>query len=286
MKSCRKCGFSNDDSMQFCVECGTALKDSPQMVVPLDSLSGTEKPTEEIPAASESETVVANRFAAPGAQKPSTSGGKRAIKIFIGIIVAGVLLVTFAAAGVILAVYLSIIDAAPRPIVSRRETPTPTRTPRWIVKSTPKSTPEATPEPSPTIRIEIDAVATRKTSFEIQTDESWQVSKVRTIGSENFIVTATGNYELDGIKKRVTARGVSGHKERRLFKDFRTGALLMRTHYPDGRHSNIQAVSSGKYWQNYPDEEGNLEFIVNDNDPDENDGDLTIRFEMTDKEDS
>ena len=54
----------------------------------------------------------------------------------------------------------------------------------------------------------------------------------------------------------------------------------MRTHLPNGGHSNIQAVSSGEYWENYEDERGLLEFIVNDNAPERNSGSLRIRFEM------
>jgi len=95
-------------------------------------------------------------------------------------------------------------------------------------------------------------------------------------------VTVSGRYDLDGIRDNVTAKGVSSHRSRRVFSKFRTGALLMRTHYPDGRHSNIQAVTTGRDWENFPDEKGHLEFMVNDKEFEGNYGTLQIKFQKTD----
>ena len=255
------------------------------MVVPLDSLSSFEKPSEKVTDSFEDKTVVSNRPSLSSRTTSKTGGGRRTLKIVVGLIVAAVLLITFAAAGVAFAVYLSIINAEPRPIVSRPKTPRPKKTPRRVVSSTPKRTPTSTPQrkATPLIETDPDFRPTKRATFKVRSDSEWQLSKIRTVGNENFRVIATGRYELDDIRGSVSARGVSGHKDRRLFKDFRTGALLMRTHFPDGSHSNIQAVSSGRDWQNYPNEKGYLEFIVNDSEPEDNEGNLTIKFEMIDR---
>ena len=83
---------------------------------------------------------------------------------------------------------------------------------------------------------------------------------------------ARGRIKLDGIKKRVGVKGINGYQNRRVIKKYKTGALLMRTHYPDGRHSNIQPVGAGEFWLNAPDETGKIEFFINDNSPEEGSG--------------
>jgi hypothetical protein len=246
------------------------------MVIPLGSTSGAPVPTKRPNDSFEDPTVVANRSAPPRPSVPKSGTGMKVFKWIAGIMIMGVLLVVVAAAGVALAVYLAIIDTQQpvtnnppkRPLVSStpRLTPTPRRTPKT-----------ATPFP-----VQTDKRPTKRANFVVKANSDWQVSNIWTVGNENFRVVASGRYELEGIRRRVSASGISGHRERRVFKKFKTGALLMRTHYPDGKHSNIQAVSAGQYWQNYPKEEGNLEFMINDNSPESNSGRLKISFEMTD----
>ncbi len=286
MKSCGRCGFQNDESMSFCLECGSAISDNgPKMVVPLDAIDADIQPTERVTDSYADQTVIANRFAAPPPPSPpKKSGGMKVFKILLGLTVGVTLLVLAVIGGIAVAVYLSITNSEPRPIV-RNPTPTPFVISTPTQTPTPKPTPEITPTPK-SVTIDPGTKPTLKADFDIDTGDEWQTSEIQTIGNENFRVVASGNYNLEGVRENVSAKGVAGKRERRIYKQFRTGALLMRTRYPNGKTSNIQAVSTGENWQNYPDEKGNLEFIVNDNSPEDNEGTLRIKFEMIEKPDN
>ncbi len=282
MKNCGQCGFGNEESMNFCLECGSVLPDSgPQMVVPLDSINSEIPPTERVTDSYADQTVIANRFVSTTPQPAKKKGnGTKVFKVLLGIVVGGTLLVIAVIGGVAVAVYLSVVNATPQPIVSN---PRPSRTPFVISTQTATPTPTPTLEITPTpksVTIDPAVKPTLRAEFDIETSDEWQTSEIQTIGNENFRVTASGNYNLEGVREKVSPKGVAGSRDRRVYKQFRTGALLMRTRYPNGKFSNIQAVSSGEYWQNYPDENGNLEFMINDNEPGDNEGTLKIKFEM------
>ncbi|MDQ3062836.1 MAG: hypothetical protein M3R14_08255, partial [Acidobacteriota bacterium] len=90
------------------------------------------------------------------------------------------------------------------------------------------------------------------------------------------------------IEKNVSPQGIADKKyqTRRLFPEFPVGALLMRTRYADGKYSKISVVAtknSTGIWQNAPDERGRLEFCINDNAPDGNDGVFVVSLAIIEK---
>lgn len=299
MKKCQSCGFNNTDIMNFCLECGTALIKEPQMVVPLDSLSGqeAEKTSEQVTENYEKETVVGNRFAiqqsVPTYQQQTPKKSSNA-KIFlaIGSLLLGLMfLIGGGAVGILIYALQSEGSSKPnRPLVSKTPidepefpTPTPevyeTPEPTPKVKKTPR--PEKTPLPKEEpITFPTPKVPTKRATFRVKNVSGWQLSNIKTVPLENFEVRVSGRIKLDGIKRKISARGISGYKNRRILKQYPTGAVLMRTHYPDGRHSNIQPVSAGTFWQNYKDETGKIEFIINDKFADDADGEFKVRFKM------
>ncbi len=88
--------------------------------------------------------------------------------------------------------------------------------------------------------------------------------------------------DIAGVKTGVRAGGVKDEKfkSRRLYEEFPVGALLMRTRYADGRFSNMVAAGTSGSWENLPDERGMLEFIINDNAPQDNGGQYTIKVKL------
>lgn len=299
MKKCQICGYNNTDIMNFCLECGNSLAEEPQMVVPLETVdfSHAAKSSEQVTENYEKETVVNSRFAiqpnSPTFQNSQPTPNHSNTKLFLAIgggLLAIVMLIVVGAAGVLIYTLQNQEQKPPsRPIVSKTpinddddipSTPYPeddddfpevvkTPKPTPIVKKTPDKTEEPITFPTPT-------VATKRGKYKVRPVTGWQVSNVKTIPSQNFRVQARGRIRLDGIKKRVGVKGINGHNNRRIFKQFKTGALLMRTHYPDGRHSNIQPVGSGEYWINAPDETGKIEFFINDNSPRANSGSFSV----------
>ncbi len=60
----------------------------------------------------------------------------------------------------------------------------------------------------------------------------------------------------------------------------------MRTRYADGKYSKISIVktkNSTGVWQNADDEHGKLEFCINDNAPEGNDGEFVVSLVAFDK---
>jgi hypothetical protein len=123
-------------------------------------------------------------------------------------------------------------------------------------------------------------------SFTVYANGDWQLSQIAVVPLEEFTTTVEGIVDLAGAKAGVGPGGTKDaqYKSRRLFQEWPTGALLMRTRYADGRFSNTVAVSAGRAtgsWQNLPDERGMLEFRINDNAPQNNGGQFTIRARLT-----
>lgn len=299
MKKCQTCGYDNTDVMNFCLECGSALADAPQMVIPLDSLGGQNagRESEKITENFENETVVRNRFPiqqsvqtfqqeTPPSQPKSSNtklfialgGGLFAIIILIGVAAAGVLIYTIQSQ--------EQRQIPKRPIVANRpaEDKTSRSTP---IKDDDFPTIDVEPQSSPNAKNTSDATEqtitfpkpsspTKKGTYKVRSITGWQLSEVKTVGSQNFRVRLKGKIKFDGIKRRVGAKGVNGHTKRRIIKEFKTGALLMRTHYPDGSHSKIQPVASSQYWVNEPNETGKIEFLINDNSPESNKGSFSV----------
>ncbi len=98
--------------------------------------------------------------------------------------------------------------------------------------------------------------------------------------SETFRTSVRGKIYLDDVKENVSPEGTKKNKERRIYKEFKTGALLMRTRFANGKVSNIQPVTASEVWDNAPDESGRIEFLINDNAPEYNSGAFIIAVEM------
>lgn len=278
MKKCQNCGSENADEMNFCSECGTMLKNVPQMVVPLEtiqSLPDTADLTESLSA--ETETVVGNRYQPPSVptvsvQKPQNN--KKIFAVFGGLFVIFSLII--AAAGAMLYFY---IQSQKQVIIVK---PTPTRTPKKETptpkpSATPKPSPSETPENTPELIFTPPTEPTRQGSFRVEADEEdWQLSEIETVPSQTFRTSVRGTIVLDEIGANVSPGGIGSNKERRIFEQYPTGALLMRTRFADGKVSNIQPVMASEEWENAPDERGRIEFLINDNSPENNRGEFIV----------
>jgi len=276
--------------MNFCLECGSALAEIPKMVVPIEGAETEVLKASEIQTDSfEKETVVNNdRFGFKQSVPTYVHNQKTAesnTKIYVAI--AGVVLflgfgVVAAATGIIYATWNA---SEPKPLVSNPkstpevyESPAPTPIPDEDFPPMPPKNPTK----SPTVNNDVITFPTPKTptkrgTFRVRNGSGWQLSEIKTVPSEDFRVLVKGKIKLGGgIGKYVGAQGIKGYEDRRIHKEFPTGALLMRTHYPDGKHSNVQPVSLGQYWKNEPKETGKIEFIINDNSPDENTSNMTV----------
>jgi hypothetical protein len=129
-------------------------------------------------------------------------------------------------------------------------------------------------------------VPTKDASFTVYANGDWQLSPIAVVPLEQYRTSVEGIVDLAGAKAGVRAGGTNDAalKSRRLFAEWPTGALLMRTRYADGRFSNTVATSAGGAsgsWQNLPDERGMLEFRINDNQQQNNGGQFTIRVRLT-----
>ncbi len=281
MKKCQKCGFQDIDEINFCRECGGAMKNAPQMVVPLGDVTEV-IPADQITEAfkAETETVVGSRFQSSlptlSTRKPQN---KKLIFAVFGVLFAAALLIA-GAAGALLYFYIQnnsqVVEVKPTPVPKSEKT-APSSTP----KPSPNATPLETPEEKGDLIFTPPTKPTRKGSFIIKADtDKWQLSEIETVGSETFQTSVVGTIVLDEIGSSVSPAGVESNKNRRIFKEYKTGALLMRTRFANGKTSNIQPVSASDVWENDPDETGRIEFLINDNSPDNNQGEFVVSVEM------
>lgn len=256
--------------MSFCGECGTPLPNPVQT-----SPNIQEFPTQSLPNKTsvwepnrETDTLEANKFNfASTPPPPKSSSGSKAFLIFGGILgLFGLVVIT--AVGII--IYNLIPDK--KPIVTVKQTPSPN------VSPTPKITPNVsfTPPTAPT----------KQGSFIIYANQGWQLSNIDTVANEKFQTTVQGKIDLAGIKNGVSSDGVDDAKtkSRRIYPEFPTGALIMRTRYADGKFSNIVALTANGAngsWENGADEIGKIEFCINDNAPQSNGGQFSLTVTLT-----
>jgi hypothetical protein len=249
MKICQNCKEYNSDSMSFCVECGT----------PLPSVAGSTP----IPGSQsaptvfsrEQETMVARRGtnAQQFYQAPKKSNiGKILLIGFAVLFVLGI-----GVAGIGAVIFISTLPTEQNKITTLKDTPAPA--------------PSFTPPSQPT----------RSGSFTVRADRDWQLSDLDTVPLENFKTGIKGTVDIAGVKNGIGPQGINDEKtaSRRLYPEFPTGALLMRTRYADGKFSNVVAMAASGAtgdWQNYPDERGKIEFCINDNAPERNTGQFTV----------
>ncbi len=279
MKKCRNCGLENDAAMNFCLECGAPLT--------ANSFSGAK--TEYLPATVA--TAAASRQSAATVAIPKNKSRKSLW--IVGGLVSLLLLVLLGLGGALfLANRLSrenSVVKTPTPAVlpSRKPSPLPQKSAAGIELSntedsadsaeTPETEPNAAPDPDFTPPTK----PTARGIFNVRADENWQLSNLDVVGGEKFVLLAEGETNMRGIGKGIPPEGVvhKKYQARRIFPEFPAGALLMRTRYADGKYSDISAVKDERatgMWQNAPDERGKLEFCVNDNAPDGNEGEFVI----------
>ncbi|MBA3692047.1 MAG: zinc ribbon domain-containing protein [Acidobacteria bacterium] len=266
VKKCQNCGYENDSTMNFCLECGIQLVGNP--------LSAAK--TEILPATGRSEATVV---------LPKKKS-RQFFWIFGGLASLLILLLL----GFITTLYLarrirqnnvSVITPTPVITSTRKPSPTPKKAADVGSSNTSVETPETEETTAPEPNFTPPAKPTAQGVFNVKADKNWQLSNLDVVPNEKFVLLAVGSVNLGEIKKDVSPEGVADKKyqTRRLFPEFPAGALLMRTRYADGKYSKISAVANKKasgIWQNAPDERGRLEFCINDNAPDGNDGEFVV----------
>jgi hypothetical protein len=270
MKNCQYCGHPNPDNMNFCLSCGQPLSaEAPPTV------TFTETPTTVRDRSFETRSFEKNVAGTPAKSR------RRLFVALISVVAVGVLLMIVAAAAFIGYRYYS--ASIPAPLVSNVNRPLANNnTNSNAAVPPPSATPTPTSNPSFTPPIE----PTKTGSFTVYANGGWQLSGVDTVPLENFRTKVDGKIDIAGVKTGVTPKGVSdpNSKSRRIYPEYPTGALLMRTHYADGKFSNVMAISaagSTGQWRNYPDERGRIEFCINDNSPEKNGGQFTVTVTMT-----
>jgi hypothetical protein len=280
MANCGNCGRENPADMRFCTNCGSTLSDSP-------SLGGGS------PGPQSVETLVLNAaqpttptkwpnigdaYRAPVTPAPE----KSRTGLIVGVVSAVLLIGLVAAGGVGYYFYSKTDDKVAdgntnqgvRKILSDDN-----------ANDNSKPKPSPTPSPTPVKLFDPPTEPTKDGTFTVYANGDWQLSTIAVVPLERFTTTVDGIIDLAGAKAGVRSGGTNDAqwKSRRLFAEWPTGALLMRTRYADGRFSNTVAVTAGASgsWQNLPDERGMIEFRINDNQQKDNGGQFTIRKKST-----
>jgi hypothetical protein len=293
MVRCWKCGRENEEGMRFCTNCGNPLTTSP-------SAGGADAGYN--PSVSETISFNAPPQTAVGGMgtptspytsaPPFTESAPRKSKtgLIIGLIVGALLLGIVGIAGVGGYYYYS----NSKQVVSNngnsnkgnknqatldpdtKPSPAPAN-----ANDTPPS--EPTPTPASKQLFEPPTTPTKEGSFTVYANEGWQLSDIAVVPLEKFTTRTTGIVDIAGVKTGVNPGGINDakFKSRRLFPEYPLGALIMRTRYANGRFSNMQPTRLNGSWENLPDERGMLEFIINDNAPQDNGGQFTIKVKLT-----
>lgn len=281
MLRCGKCGRDNAEGMRFCTNCGALLETeagggsgSIDASQPPDTISFSAPP----PTSPTAGWPTAGAYLPP--QPPVSKGRSDNTGLIIGIVAVLLVGVVVVAGGVGWYLY-----SKPDTEVANRNTkngnvtasPSPTNS-----NANTRPSPEATPTPS-NKSFEPPTAPTKEGSFTVYANEGWQLSEIAVVPYEKYTTKVEGLVDLAGAKAGIRAGGDKDAKlkSRRLFAEYPTGALLMRTRYADGRFSNTVAAGVNGAWENLPDERGMLEFAINDNAPKDNGGQFTIRVKMT-----
>jgi hypothetical protein len=273
--------------MSFCLDCGTPLPSTP-MVFNLQSDSQSGAPPTHFGVTRQTE----NFSNSPANFLPNLPASPPKRKSKLGLIIGGAasLLLLLGIAGAAIVAYnwsskkTVVVDVTPTPSVSPsiNANASPSPAPSIALKTSPTPNTAQTPQASFTPPLE----PTKKGSFTVSANSGWQLSDLDVVASENFTTNIQGSIDLAGIKASVSPSGVSDPKTkaRRIYQEFPTGALLMRTRYADGKTSNTVAMTTNGAngsWENYPYEIGKLEFCINDNAPEQNGGQFVVTKTFT-----
>lgn len=282
MASCGKCGKENPVGMLFCTNCGNSMPD-------------TSSPGGSSPGSQSVETLVLNQapqtsptnwpnigdsYRAPAAPEPP----KGRTGLIVGVVVGVLLLGLVAVGGIGYYVYTKSDDKVANGNANGEVyKPSTGGDSDGNENATKKASP--TPTPANSQLFTPPTEPTKDGSFTVYANGDWQLSQIAVVPLERYRTSVEGIVDLVGAKTGVRSSGTNDEqfKSRRLFADFPTGALLMRTRYADGRFSNTTAVTAGASgsWQNLPDERGMLEFRLNDNQQQNNGGQFTVRKRST-----
>lgn len=257
--------------MIYCLECGESLGDA--------TATGWTPTGAKTESYAEVHTVVRNQPQATRnfhGEIPAvrSSGSTKKIFVVVAGIAALVLLMILGAAAIIGYNYF----ARSKTVVTNGNNSAPNTGNRSGTPSN-SSSPAANSSPAVTFTPPIEP--TKNATFSVYANAGWQLSNIDTVALENFRTSVQGKVDLVGVKTGISASGVNdaASKSRRIYPEYPTGALLMRTRYADGKFSNVAAVTtsgSNGSWQNYPDERGRIEFCINDNAPEQNGGQFTV----------
>lgn len=267
MKKCRNCGLENDAAMNFCLECGMQLVGNPLSAAKTEVFQAT------------GQSVLSVELPPKKSRKLFWIFGGLASLLILGLL---------ASVGAWFALRNFSTDNAggrkPAPTAPpvKKSTPTPKKTAETN-SSNSSNVADKTPAPEDTTAPKPDFTPPTKPTaqgvFNVKADKNWQLSEIDVVPNEKFVLLAVGAVNLEGIGKGVLPEGVADKKyqSRRLYPEFPAGALLMRTRYADGKYSKISMAADKQaagIWQNATDERGRLEFCINDNAPDGNDGEF------------
>lgn len=284
-RRCSKCGYQNAETMRFCLNCGMQI---PEAQPPINNLPTggnfpglpTERKTESFNNPAFLNSTPNFPPSQPTILRPK-SGSSSKILLIGGVISLFVLLATAGAA-------IVFYNLKPGKTDISDTTPTPASSNTRTIVSKPIATPfdSPTPDAAPQVSFTPPTQATARGSFTVYANGGWQLSPIDVVPLERFRTSAQGLIDLSGIKTSVSSGGVTDPKNaaRRIYPEYPTGALLMRTRFADGKYSNVQPVTAAPskgMWQNFPDERGKLEFCVNDNAPNANGGQLVVSVTMT-----
>jgi len=282
MASCGNCGRENPEGMRFCTNCGSTL---PGSSLPGGSSPGSQS-VETLVLNATAQTSPTNwpnigeSYRAPAAPEPKKSN----TGLIVGGISAILVIIIAAAGGTGYYFYKKSHDKA-----ADGNSNQGVYTSSTVDDSSDNSNDKKKPSPSPTPEVTQlfppPTEPTKDASFTVYANGEWQLSQIAVVPYERYRTSVEGIVDLAGAKAGLRAGGTNDaqFKSRRLFAEYPTGALLMRTRYADGRFSNTTAVVAGAsgYWQNLPDERGMLEFRLNDNQPKDNGGQFTVRVRFT-----
>ena len=280
MMRCGKCGSDNAEGMLFCTNCGTPL--GTVSSGESTSVNSSQHETLSFPAPPPTTPTgwpTVGSYVPP--QPPVSSGStKKNTGLIVGIVAVLLLGVVGAAGAIGWYVYSkSGTEVSNKNQNTANENVSPSPSP-----TNANANQSPTPKPSPSnMSFDPPTVPTKEGTFTVYANEGWQVSNIAVVPYETYTTRVEGIVDLAGAKAGIRADGnkEAKLKSRRLFAEYPTGALLMRTRYANGRFSNTVAAGTSGNWENLPDERGMLEFAVNDNAPQDNGGQFTVRVKMT-----
>lgn len=283
MASCGKCGKENPVGMLFCTNCGNSLPDTSPGNSP-GSQSVETLVLNQAPQTSPTNWPnIGDSYRAPAATEPP----KSKTGLIIGVVAAVLLLGLVAIGGVGYYFYTKsdekVANSNTSGEVYRSSTEGDSNSNE---NSNKKTSPTPTPTPVNTQLFTPPTEPTKDAIFTVYANGDWQLSPIAVVPLEKFTTSVDGIVDLAGAKAGIRAGGTNDaqFKSRRLFQEWPTGALLMRTRYADGHFGNTVATSAGRSngsWVNLPDERGMIEFRVNDNQQKENGGQFTIHVKFS-----